>query len=46
MVEKPNNLPDNLKQKNAEIYAEICKIIDGRRSVDELIKVRVRYRPS
>jgi len=32
----PNNFPDNLKQKNAEIYAEICEIIDGRRSVDEL----------
>ncbi len=36
MIENPNNFPDKLKQKYAEIYAEIREIIDGTRSVDEL----------
>jgi len=36
MVENPNDSPDKLKQKYAEIYAEIREIIDGTRSVDEL----------
>lgn len=35
MVENLNNFPDNLKQKYAEIYAEIREIIDGTRSVNE-----------
>ena len=35
MAENPNDSPDELKQKYAEIYAEILKIINGRRSVDE-----------
>ena len=36
MVENPNNFPDNLKQKYAEIYTEIREIIDATRSADEL----------
>jgi len=35
MAENPNDSSDELKQKHAEIYAEILKIINGRRSVDE-----------
>jgi len=36
MVENPNDSPDKLKQKYAEIYAEIREIINGTRSVEEL----------
>ena len=36
MVENLNDSPDKLKQKYAEIYAEIREIINGTKSLDEL----------
>jgi AhpD family alkylhydroperoxidase len=36
MVENSNDSPDDLKQKYTEIYAEICEIIDGTRSIGEI----------
>ena len=36
MAENFNNSPDSLKRKYTEVYAEICEIIDGTKSFDEL----------
>ena len=46
MLENANDLPGKLKQEYAEIYAEIRKITNGTKSLNELKGKGVRYHPS